>query len=359
MNNGQLGKRLEDVRKRKRAQRGLACDAMAQKMHLAKVEGNVGSDPGLNGLAKALGPQAQRGEPLARYTRFGVGGPADLLVVCESVDEVVRAVELARQYGVEWRVLGSGCNVLVADGGIRGLVIVNRAAGVEFEGTAVRAEAGALLAALAGEAVRRGLVGLEWAAGLPGTVGGAVVGNAGAFEGNIASILRSAAVLEPEGEVVERPNEWFEFEYRSSRIKRGAGEQGSGGAEEHRCVVLVATFELEPGEPEGLAVRATEILEWRRTRHPTGATAGSTFKNPPESHAGYLIEQAGLRGYRIGGAQISELHGNFFMNTGDATAADLWALIEHTRGVVRQRLGVELELEIEFLGVGPWRQKSA
>jgi len=306
----------------------------------------VSSD--LNMLAEALGPRVRRDEPLASHTCLRVGGPADLLIVCESAGEVIWAVELAQRHGIDWRVLGGGCNVLVADSGVRGLVIVNRAARVEFDGPVARAETGALLAALAGEAVRRGLAGLEWAAGLPGTVGGAVVGNAGAFEGDIAAILHSATVLEPSGEAVARSNEWFEFEYRLSRIKRGGG-----------YVVLAATFELEPQDSESLAARADEILEWRRTRHPAGATVGSTFKNPPDSHAGYLIEQAGLRGYRVGGAQISELHGNFFMNTGGATAADVWALIQHARATVGQQFGMQLELEIELLGEGPWRQKSA
>ncbi len=304
-------------------------------------------------LAAALGPHVRRDEPLASHTAIRIGGPADLLVVCESVDELVRAVGLARQQDVLWRLLGGGCNVLVADSGARGLVIVNRAACIEFDGATARAETGAQLYILAREAVERGLRGLEWAAGLPGTVGGAVVGNAGAFEGNVAGVLRSATVLEPNGEVVERPNEWFEFEYRGSRIKRQAssspplgGKEGGGG----EYVVLAATFELEPGEPKTLAAQASEILEWRRTRHPAGATMGSTFKNPPDSHAGYLIEQAGLRGYRIGGAQVSELHGNFFMNTGGATAADVWVLIEHVRAEVQRQFGVELELEIELVG---------
>jgi len=297
----------------------------------------------LDALAEVLGPRTRRDEPLVAHTRMRIGGPADLLIVCESADEVIEAVGLARRHGVDWRVLGGGCNVLVADSGIRGLVIVNRAARVEFDDVVAWAEAGALLAALVGEAVERGLAGLEWAAGLPGTVGGAVVGNAGAFEGNIAGVLRSATVLEPGGAVMERPNEWLEFEYRSSRIKRQ--EAGGGG-----YVVLAATFELEPRDQEPLAARASEILEWRRTRHPAGATMGSTFKNPPDSHAGYLIEQAGLRGYRIGGAQISELHGNFFMNTGGATAAEVLALIEHARAEVRRQFGIELELEIELMG---------
>ncbi len=298
-------------------------------------------------LAAALGPRACRDEPLSAYTAMRVGGPADLLIVCESVDEIVRAVGLAREHGVPWMLLGGGCNVLVADAGVRGLVIVNKAAEVEFTGERVRAEAGASLSSLARETVERGLAGLEWAAGLPGTVGGAVVGNAGAFDGDIAGVLSSATVLEPDGTITERPNEWFEFGYRESRIKR-AGEQGSKGAGGH--VVLTAKFGLQAGDPQALAARAAEILEWRRTKHPSGATMGSTFKNPPGSHAGYLIEQAGLRGYRIGGAQISELHGNFFMNTGGATAADVLALIEYARSQVLRQFGIDLELEIELIG---------
>jgi UDP-N-acetylmuramate dehydrogenase len=298
---------------------------------------------GLDTLATALGRRARRDEPLAHYTAMRVGGPADLLTICESVDELVGAVGLARLHGVSWWLLGGGCNVLVADSGVRGLVIVNRAARVQFDGRMARAEAGALLAVLASESVKRGLAGLEWAVGLPGTVGGAVVGNAGAFEGDIASVLRSATVLEPGSEVVEMPVEWFEFEYRSSRIKRET-------MSDQRPVVLAASFCLQQSDPETLTARADEILEWRKTRYPAGATMGSTFKNPPGNHAGYLIEQAGLRGYRAGGAQISELHGNFFMNTGGATAADLLALIEHARGEVKRQFGVELELEIELVG---------
>ena len=300
------------------------------------------NSPDLSALAAALGQRARRDEPLAQYTAMRVGGPADLLIVCESVDEVAGAVELARQHKVPWLLLGGGCNVLVADSGVCGLVIVNRAARIEFDGEAVRAEAGASLAVLTRESVERGLAGLEWAAGLPGAVGGAVVGNAGAFEGDIASRLRSATVLGLDGKVVERPNEWFEFDYRLSRIKREPVGQ--------RPVVLAATFDLPRGDPEALVVKVEEILEWRRMRHPAGATMGSTFKNPPDSHAGYLIEQAGLRGYRVGGVQVSELHGNFFVNTGGATAADVLALIEHVRAEVKRQFGVELELEIELVG---------
>ena len=307
----------------------------------------------LDALAAALGPSVLRDEPMAHHTAMRVGGPADLLIVCESVGEVARAVQVARVAGVGWRVLGGGCNVLAADSGVRGLVIVNRAARIEFGlatergSEAARAEAGAQFTVLARETVGRGLAGLEWGSGLPGTVGGAVVGNAGAFDGNVAGVLDSATVLGPDGEVVERPADWFGFDYRSSRIKKqeaGGREQEAGG-----CVLLAATFGLHRGDPESLAARADEILEWRRTRHPYGATMGSTFKNPPDSHAGYLIEQAGLRGYRVGGAQIAELHGNFFMNTGGATAADVLALIEHARAEVKRQFGIEMELEIELV----------
>ena len=298
----------------------------------------------LDALAESLGPSVRRDEALKRYTAMRVGGPADLLIVCEHVDDLVRAVRLARSSGLPWRLLGGGCNVLVSDAGVRGLVIVNRAARMQFELNKgmVRVEAGALLAVLAREAVERGLTGLEWAAGLPGSVGGAVVGNAGAFEGDIAGVLRSATLLGPDGEIVERSVEWFEFEYRLSRIKREAVNR--------RSVVLSAILGLQRGDAQALERRANEILEWRQTRHPAGATMGSTFKNPPGDHAGYLIEQAGLRGYRIGGAQVSELHGNFFMNVGGATAADVLALIEYAQAEVRRRFGVELELEIELVG---------
>ncbi len=303
----------------------------------------------LDALAVALGPTVQRNVPLAPYTAMRVGGPADLLWVSQRTDDLLRAVSLARRHGVDWRVLGGGCNVLVSDEGVRGLVIVHRATQVTFEPPtgpedwmAVRAESGALLAVVAKETVARARAGLEWAVGLPGSVGGAVVGNAGAFGGDIAHSLHTATVLGPQGEVVERPAGWFEFDYRSSRIKREPADRA--------YVVLAATFRLPPGDPASLADRAREIAEWRRTRHPAGATMGSTFKNPPGGHAGRLIEEAGLKGCRIGGAQVSEQHANFLMNTGNATAADVWTLIQHVQATVRRRLGVTLELEIERLG---------
>ncbi len=293
-----------------------------------------------------LGERARLNEPLAPYTSMRVGGPADLLVVCRTTDEVVAAVEAARAAGAPWVVLGGGCNVLVADAGVRGLVVICQADRTRI-GTdgVVWAEAGASMAALARQTVERGLAGLEWAAGLPGTVGGAVVGNAGAFGGDVAAVLRGITLLEVNGSVAERPAEWLEFAYRESRIKR----LPPGG----RPVVLAATFQLSPGDPAALAARMEEILTWRRTKHPAGATMGSTFRNPPGEHAGRLIEAAGLKGYRIGGAVVSEKHANFLLNTGSATASDVLALIRHIQGEVERRFGVRLELEVELLGEWP------
>lgn len=293
--------------------------------------------------ASGLGERAKQNEPLAPYTSMRVGGPADLLLLCQTTEEIVEAVKQARAAGVPWLVLGGGCNVLVSDAGVRGLVLVHRAARSRIGANgAVWAEAGAPIASLARETATRGLAGLEWAAGLPGTVGGAIVGNAGAFGGAVASVLQSVTLLEPAGEVTERPAEWMEFAYRESRLKRLPRWE--------RPVVLAATFSLSPGDPTALRAQTEEVLAWRRTRHPSGATMGSTFKNPPGGYAGRLIEQAGLKGYRIGGAMVSEGHANFLLNTGSATAADVMALIRHVQAEVERLYGVRLEPEVEFIG---------
>lgn len=297
----------------------------------------------LDRLGEALGEGVQRDVPLAPYTSMRVGGPADLLIPCATADEVVRAVRLAIEHDVPWRVLGGGCNVLVADEGVRGLVVLNRAERVQFEGEGtVWAETGILLAQLARETVARGLAGLAWAAGLPGTLGGAIAGNAGAFGGEIADVLQSGRVLDPHGEVTERARDWFAFTYRGSRVKSQRPAA--------RCVVLDARLQLQPGDREALQARVAEILDWRRTRHPAGATMGSTFKNAPDAHAGRLIEGLGLKGYSIGGAQVSEKHANFFMNANGATAADVLTLIRYVQQEAERRLGIRLEPEVELVG---------
>jgi len=303
----------------------------------------------LDRLAGALGTRARREEPLAPYTSMHVGGPADLLAICSTADEVIEAACLAEAHDVPWWVLGGGCNVLVADAGVRGLVILNRANGVQIEsGGRVRAQAGTLVASLAQTVASVGLAGLEWAAGLPGTVGGAVVGNAGAFEGDIAAVLEGVALLERDGSVVERPVEWLGLSYRASRIKRQPLRE--------RPAVLEATFSLQPGDAEQLAQRMAEIVTWRRTRHPAGLTMGSTFKNPPGGHAGRMIEEAGMKGRASGGVRVSEKHANFLINTGQATAQEALALIRCLQTGVEERFGVVLELEVEL--IGDWEREA-
>ena len=310
-------------------------------------EGSVTVGAGLPALADALraalGAEAvAENRPLARHTSLRVGGPADLLVTAESASALRQAVSLAWEQGVPCFVLGSGSNVLVADAGIRGLVVLNkaRAAGVVEGG--LRAESGAALATVARLAVSAGLAGLEWASGIPGTVGGAVVGNAGAWGSDVASTLRQATVLQAGGELATWPAARFEYGYRTSVLKR----QGPG----RRAVVLEAEFRLQPTEEGSLRARVAEITARRRASQPAGASCGSVFRNPPGDHAGRLVEAAGLKGERQGGAIISPVHANFVVNEGEATASDVRSLVELMRSEVQARFGVSLALEIELLG---------
>jgi UDP-N-acetylmuramate dehydrogenase len=310
--------------------------------------------PALDRLADTLRitmrAQAVRAnEPLARYTALRIGGPADLLAVVESAQMLRQAVTVAWENGVPCRVLGGGSNVLVSDTGVRGLVVLNRARAVTFVprrqggGETVKAESGVSFSTLAQQCVTRGLAGLEWAVGIPGTVGGAVSGNAGAWGSNVASTLVRATILEPGGMVTEWPVERFEYEYRSSTLKRQA----------QRAIILEAEFALQAEDRKTLKARVAEITAQRKASQPPGATCGSVFKNPPGDYAGRLIETAGLKGQRRGGAEISSLHANFIVNRGEATATDVTALIALARKAVQLQFGVALELEIEL--VGEWR----
>lgn len=292
-------------------------------------------------------------QPLARHTSLQIGGPADLLVVADNLEILRRSIALARLHGVPWRVLGSGCNILVSDAGLRGIAVLNRARKASFssqpEGQRVRAESGTVLATLARQCVARGWAGLEWAVGIPGTVGGAVVGNAGAWGSNIAAVLTAADVLEPDGSESRWRVEQFDFQYRSSAIKRA--RQESKPAQE--AVILEAEFGLRAGDRQELQARVAEITARRKASQPVGATCGSVFKNPPGDYAGRLIEAAGLKGCRMGGAQISTQHANFVLNRDRATAGDILALVQVARDEVATRFGVILELEIELVGEWP------
>lgn len=305
-------------------------------------------------LAADWGPgTVKETDSLARYTAIRIGGPAELLFVAESVEALRSSITRAWELEIPCRVLGGGSNVLISDAGVPGLVVLNRARAVSFPspgehegwggGYRVRAESGASFSTVARQCVTRGLAGLEWAASIPGTVGGAVVGNAGAWGGDVASTLLRARLLEPGGAITVQTVEQLGYGYRSSTLKR----RDSLGA---RAVVLEAEFALEPGDREALEVRVSEIAARRKLSQPPGATCGSVFKNPSGDYAARLIEAAGLKGERRGGAEISPVHANFIVNRRDAAAADVKALIELVRRAVHASFGVTLELEIELVG---------
>ena len=307
---------------------------------------NVAGFQSAVGIAQAA---IRLNEPLARYTTARLGGPADVLVEAASAEDLKRLVTAARKWGLPITILGGGANVLVSDAGLRGLVIINKAKRIEFRQSAqVWCESGTVLPTLARECVARGLAGLEWAVGVPGTVGGAVVGNAGAHGRDVAADLLSATILNEANEVVDWPKSDLQFEYRSSRIKRQARSLPVGHPA--RYVVLAATFQLAVADRGELATRADEFNDYRRRTQPPGASLGSMFKNPPGNAAGRLIDQCGLKGTRVGDAEISTVHANFFVNLGQAKASDVKALIDLARQQVLEKFGIELELEIELLG---------
>ena len=302
-------------------------------------------------LSPTFGDRPRRDEPLAAHTMLRLGGPADVWLAVENVAELVEAVSTARRHDIPVFVLGSGANLLVRDMGLRGLVIENRAGRVDFpardegqSGDPARliAASGAALPNLTRRCAKRGLSGLEWAVGVPGTVGGAVVNNAGAYGRDVARSLTRAELFSPGGERVWQPVTWFEYGYRTSRLKQRPGSAG--------WVVLHAEFQLTRAPVAEIEARQTGFNERRKAGQPAGATIGSMFKNPAEDYAGRLIEAVGLKGHRVGQAQISPVHANFFQNLGGATAADMLALIEAARTGVKNKFGVDLELEIEIVG---------
>jgi UDP-N-acetylmuramate dehydrogenase len=242
--------------------------------------------------------------------------------------------------------------VVISDRGIRGLVIQDRAEGSRFDGQRYTAEAGVPMARAATEAQKAGLTGLEFGLAIPGTVGGAVWANAGAHESDIASVLESARILGADGAETVVPASELGLAYRESRLK-----QTPPGAPAE--LVVEATFRLEPADTELIKTRLDDIRRWRRDHQPLGIpSAGSVFRNPPGDSAGRLIDAAGLKGTRIGGAVVSERHANFIVNDQKGTAADVRRLGDHVRDVVRERSGIELRYEIEFLGDWegwPWR----
>jgi UDP-N-acetylmuramate dehydrogenase len=273
-------------------------------------------------------------------TTLRVGGPADRLGEPRTRDELLAVLESARESGVPWLLIGNGSNLVVADAGIRGLVIRNRARAVTRDGTLLAADAGAPMAMLVKRAAAAGLGGLEWGIAVPGTLGGAVWANAGAHGGEIRDVLTEAEIWDPAtGELVRWTNAACGFGYRESRFKH-----------EPR-VVLAATLELVAADPAAVAARVAAFQAQRQATQPLAEqNAGSVFRNPPGDHAGRLIDAAGLKGRRVGTAAVSTRHANFIVTDRGGRAADVRQLADEVRSAVRDAAGVELEYEIEFVG---------
>ena len=280
-------------------------------------------------------------EPMSRHTTFEIGGPADLFVIPESVEEVRDVVAACREAQIPYFILGNGSDLLVSDEGYRG-VIIGLAEGftyVAIEGTEMTCQAGVSLREASEMACDLGLTGLEFACGIPGTIGGACFMNAGAYDGCIADVLKSVRVIMPDGTCETIAAEDLALGYRASRIK----DEG--------LVVLTATFALRKGDPDVIRARMDELTHKRESKQPLDKpSAGSTFKRPEGYFAGKLISDAGLQGYQVGGAAVSKKHAGFVVNLGGATAADVHAVIEHVQDEVERQFGVRLEPEVRFLG---------
>ena len=294
------------------------------------------------------------GEPLNRYSVMNVGGPADFLVTVSSSEDLESAVRFLWKERIPFLLLGGGSNVLISDAGIREVVLINKANQVDFideadQAPLLRAESGASFGGLSRRTGAKGWSGLEWASGIPGTVGGAAVNNAGAFGANVADNLVLAEILHPLGDRIQR-SEWsvdqFGYDYRTSVIKSG----------EKSAVVLSVTFELIRSTPDEVKAKITAISEKRQASQPGGASLGSMFKNPPGDYSGRLIEEGGLKGTRVGDVEVSQEHANFFINRGEATARDIATLIALVRNEVYEKYSVELDLEIQF--IGDWDKES-
>ena len=290
----------------------------------------------------------REGESLARYTAARLGGPADYLFVAKDPDygDALALLQLAWRRGIQTTVLGGGANVLVSDGGIRGLTLINRAARIERRSAGelveITASSGVSLIRLSRYCQEAGLRGLEWAIAVPGTVGGAVVNNAGAHDGDIACSLRGALILEAEAGERWHARGDLDYAYRQSRLKRRADK---------RFFIKRARFRLRRDDPAAIQARMDAFNDYRRRAQPPGASLGSIFKNPPGDYAGRLIEAAGLKGLTVGSARVSPIHANFFVNRGDdASAADYYALIRLVRQRVEAAFDLRLELEIQTFG---------
>ncbi len=280
-------------------------------------------------------------EAMSGHTTFRVGGEARCLIRVSMTEQLSALLPYFREKGIPYFILGNGSNLLVGDGGYPGIMlqIGSRMNAIKAEGCHIRAGAGALLSQVAGCALKNGLTGLEFASGIPGTVGGGIVMNAGAYGGEMKQVTERVTVMDDRGEIAVLEGDAMEFGYRTSIIKQKP------------LIVLEAEFSLKPGNKDEIKARMEELSAMRREKQPLEyASAGSTFKRPEGYFAGKLIMEAGLKGYRVGGAQVSEKHCGFVVNTGDATAADILGVIREVQKRVKENTGITLETEVVLLG---------
>ena len=279
-------------------------------------------------------------EPMSKHTTFGVGGPADVYAVPSSADELVLAVQACRKLNVPYFILGRGSDLLVSDEGYRGVMIATEGlAGIESEGNDLICESGVTLKDAASKACELGLTGLEFASGIPGSIGGACFMNAGAYEGCMADVLVSVDVLDSDGSLRTLGVDELELGYRASRIRNEG------------LVVLRARLRLTPGDSQSIGEKIDDLTRRREEKQPLEyGSAGSTFKRPEGYFAGKLIMDSGLKGYTVGGACVSQKHAGFVINKGGATAADVRAVIAHVQDEVERQFGVRLETEVLFVG---------
>lgn len=279
-------------------------------------------------------------EEMKNYTTFKIGGPVDILIKPDSIKSLAQAIKLCRIYEVPYYILGNGSNLLVADEGFRGVVIqiYTNFSEIKVEGNTVTAQAGALLSKIANKALEHSLAGFEFAHGIPGTLGGAVVMNAGAYGGEMKHVLVSCDVLDLEGNILTLSNEDLELGYRKSVIQKKG------------YIVLSATIGLKEGNKEEISDSMKELMARRKEKQPLDKpSAGSTFKRPEGYFAGKLIMDSGLKGYQIGGAMVSDKHSGFVVNNGGATFKDVESLIKHVQEIVKEKYQVLLEPEVKIL----------
>lgn len=284
--------------------------------------------------------ELQMNEPMSRHTTFRIGGPAALMALPKTVEEAKTAVKTAREMGIEPFFLGNGSNLLVADGGYPGFAVKLTGDFDEIREVNRGLEAGSavLLSRLSNTLAGRGLAGLEFASGIPGSVGGAVTMNAGAYGGELGQVLETVTFLDEEGETCTLPASECDFGYRHSIFSN------------RKCLILEARFQLEPGDPAAIRARMDELAAKRREKQPLEyPSAGSMFKRPPGHFAAALIDQCGLKGFTVGGAQVSEKHAGFVVNRGGATCADVLELVRQVKERVLRQTGVELEMEVKVL----------